>query len=333
MILIAYGTRPEWIKLKPLIEILKKHTKICVLYTGQQKDIGLFEYDKNIIIKDGTNRLNNIITSILDSDIFDNITHVIVQGDTASAFAIALSAYNAGIPISHIEAGLRTYDYKNPYPEESYRQMISSISSYHFCPTETDYKNILRERKNGKAFVVGNTVIDTLPELPICYDNCVLVTMHRRENLSEIKNWFTEIEKLAVNYPQLEFVIPLHPNVIIQKYSSIFQKVKIVSPMKHQSLLEFISKCKFIISDSGGIQEEAAFYNKKIFICRKVTERPAKNQILIKEPRLLEKYFKKEINNYFIKEKCPFGDGTTSQKICDIMINEGILNIEKNDKK
>ena len=322
---MAYGTRPEWIKLKTLIARLREKTDVCVLYTGQQRDIGDFGYDRKIDITEGHNRLNDIVLSILRADIFDGITHVVVQGDTASAFAVALSAFNHGIPVSHIEAGLRTHDTSNPYPEESYRQMISSISSYHFCPTENDARNLVAEKRNGKIFVVGNTVIDNLPSLVTEYSNRVLVTMHRRENLPNMGEWFSAIEILATEYSEVEFILPLHPNPIIQKAAAVLKNTKVVPPMSHSELLSFMATCKCIISDSGGIQEEASFYNKKVLVCRKVTERPANNQILIESPQNLAEAFRNVNKNCIVDEPCPFGDGHTSETIVEIMLDQKIV--------
>lgn len=322
MILVSYGTRPEWIKVKTIIQKLKDEGyPVLVLFTGQQKDIGEFEYDVDIKIQDHkTNRLNNIVTTIMCSGVFHNISHVIVQGDTASSFAVALSAFNLNIPISHIEAGLRTYDKQNPYPEESYRQMISCMADYHFVPTEQDRENLITEKKNGEVHVVGNTVIDTLPELETKYDNIVLVTMHRRENLDNMSEWFYEIEKLATDNPQLEFILPLHPNPRVQEKAKVFKNVTTIDPLDHDKLLQLIATSKLIITDSGGIQEEAAFYGKKVLICRKVTERPAEGQTLIHEPNDLSVVFDREIENFCINSiECPFGDGHTSNKIMEIL--------------
>ncbi len=321
MILVSYGTRPEWIKVKTIIQKLKDEgLPVLVLFTGQQKDIGEFEYDVDINIQDHkTNRLNNIITTIMCSGVFDNVSHVIVQGDTASSFAVALSAFNLNIPISHIEAGLRTYDKKNPYPEESYRQMISCMADYHFVPTEQDKQNLIAEKKNGEIHVVGNTVIDTLPKLDVKYEDTVLVTMHRRENIENMSEWFGAIEFLASRYPLLEFIIPIHPNPVIKEKSNIFESVKVVDPMSHDELLALIAKSRIIITDSGGIQEESAFYRKKVLVCRKTTERPAENQILVEEPMNLNSTFDSEVRDCVINIECPFGDGTSSKKIVEIL--------------
>ena len=326
MNLIVYGTRPEWIKLQPLINILKSNLHdVRVLFTGQQKDIGEFEYDVALEISDKTdNRLNNIITSILDSNVFDDVTHTIVQGDTASAFATALSSFNRNIPVSHIEAGLRAYDKNNPYPEESYRQMISNISTYHYAPTKTDFDNLVRERKSD-IYITGNTVIDTLPELPITDENVILVTMHRRENHKQMKEWFREIERLANKYSEYTFILPLHPNPKVTEASSVFEKVNVIQPIEHYELLKLLTKSKMIITDSGGIQEEASFYGKRVLVCRKATERPASNQILVAEPNLLDSLFDEQLETPLINKECPFGVGDSSKRIYSIMKEINIL--------
>ena len=327
MILLAYGTRPEWIKIKILVDKLKQDREVCILYTGQQKDIGEFYYDRKVEIKDGTNRLNDIISSVLNADVFGGITHVIVQGDTASSFAVALAAFNREIPVSHIEAGLRTYDTQNPYPEESYRQMISCLATNHFCPTFTDSENLVTERKSGKKYVTGNTVIDTLPNLEVVYDEKVLVTIHRRENLPIIEEWFTAIETLATQNPKTEFILPIHPNPKIKAAAEkILKNTRVVPSMKHDDLLQLMAKCKCIISDSGGIQEEACFYRKKILVCRKVTERPAENQIMVLTPDSLMEAYVEANKNHIDDDFDPraFGDGNASWKIQSVINELGI---------
>ena len=320
MNLVAYGTRPEWIKLKPLINILKENKHdVKVVFTGQQKDIGEFEYDVKIDIGDNpNNRLNHIVSTILNSEVFFDAKHVIVQGDTASAFAVALSAFNMGIPVSHIEAGLRTFDTENPYPEESYRQMISAMASYHYAPTQTDFDNLVRERRSNIS-ITGNTVIDTLPELEVTEDKLVLVTMHRRENHEQMRRWFASIELLANYYPDYDFILPLHPNPKVQEAADVLEKVNIVKPLEHKDLLHLLARSSMVITDSGGIQEEASFYGKKILVCRTQTERPSPNQTLVSEPNTLISSFHKMIKTNLNKTECPFGDGQSSQRIYSIM--------------
>jgi UDP-N-acetylglucosamine 2-epimerase (non-hydrolysing) len=327
--MVAYGTRPEWIKLKGIIEILKSDPdttmRPVVLYTGQQTEIGEFEWDRTIEIQSsGDNRLNGIISKIVSSDVFDGITHVIVQGDTASSFAVALAAFNRGIKVSHVEAGLRTYDKANPFPEDSYRKMISAIADYHFCPRIQDSTNLMCEGvPSDKIWVTGNTVIDTLPKLNVSYEDMVLVTMHRRENLPKIREWFRAIESLAEMNPQTEFILPRHPNpVIAEAGSEIFKAVKWVPPMSHSNFVRLLSSCKCVITDSGGIQEESAFYKKKVLVCRKVTERPSSNQIMVREPKDLQGLYDVIIRNPQQINHNPFndfGDGHSSETIVSIL--------------
>jgi UDP-N-acetylglucosamine 2-epimerase (non-hydrolysing) len=331
MNLVAYGTRPEWIKLQPLIRILKENNHdVRVLFTGQQKDIGVFEYDVTLeiptpLVNTTDNRLNDIITAILLSpEVFDGVTHTIVQGDTASAFAIALSSFNREIPVSHIEAGLRTYDGLNPYPEESYRQMISAVTTYNYAPTRNDFDNLVRERKSNIS-ITGNTVLDSLPELDTTEENFVLVTMHRRENHKKMEEWFKEIDKLAKHYPDYEFALPLHPNPKVVDASNVLEKVNVLKPMTHTELLKALAKSKMIITDSGGIQEEASFYGKKVLVCRKATERPCPNQILIREPEDLFSSFNKMLITDINNAVCPFGVGDSSERIYSIMKEYDIL--------
>lgn len=326
MILVAYGTRPEWIKLEKLIKKLRENNEVRVLFTGQQKDIGEFEYDEFIDITERSgNRLSDIVSSILDSVVLDGVTKTVVQGDTASAFAVALASFHNQIPVVHIEAGLRTYNMEQPYPEESYRQMISSIATYHFCPTIEDTMNIAHEKKNGQAFTVGNTVIDNLPDLDISYTDDVLVTLHRRENHGELEKWFQELNKLAKKYSgsnRLNFILPLHPNPNVQKHKDILTHVDVIDPLPYPKMISLLARCKMVISDSGGIQEEAAFYQKKVLVCRKTTERPAgigKNLIMVHSPEQLIDIFDNQVQDPVINIECPFGDGYSHIKIASIL--------------
>ena len=202
--------------------------------------------------------------------------------------------------------------------------MISAISTYHYAPTQNDFDNLVRERKSNIS-ITGNTVLDSLPELDTAEENYVLVTMHRRENHENMKEWFQEIDKLAKHYSDYEFVLPLHPNPKVVDASGVLEKVKVVEPMEHLDLLKSIAKSTMIITDSGGIQEEASFYGKKVLVCRKVTERPSHNSTLIYEPSLLFSSFVKNIKESTINKECPFGDGRASQRIYSIMKESNIL--------
>ena len=325
MILICYGTRPEHIKIKPLIEQMKYgDMPFKTLFTGQHTDLVKYKFDFFLSIKDGKNRLDSVVSSCMDLDdhIFKGITHILVQGDTVSAYSLALAAFHRGIKIIHLEAGLRTYDFQNPYPEEAYRQCISRIADINLCPTENNKNNLEKENVNGDIVVVGNTVLDNLlsggHKKDTSYDNTVLVTMHRRENHINMDEWFTEINKLAIDNPELTFEIPLHPNPNVTKHKDLLTHVKVIKPLDYPDMVEKISECRFLISDSGGIQEESSFLNKKVIVCRKITERPesvGKHSFMCGEPKDLKVWFYSLKDNYEVDLECPYGDGRSSKRI------------------
>lgn len=323
-ILICFGTRPEYIKIKSLIENLINY-KIC--FTGQHVDlIKDIHVDYRLKINDTTdNRLNNIFMNIMtNSYIFSEIDYVLVQGDTSSACAIAMSAFHNMKKVIHLEAGLRSYDIHNPFPEEINRQIISRIANIHLCPTELNKKNLENENVSGNIYVVGNTGLDNIDKTNCVYDNYVLITMHRRDNHDIMDKWFIELEKIAIELSDLEFIIPLHPNPNVQKYKNILKKIKIIDPMNHTDTINFIKKCKFVISDSGGLQEECSFLNKKIIVCRKTTERPESvgiHSFMCTDPSELNNVVKYINKNYYVNEVCPYGNGFSHKMIIDIFNN------------
>jgi len=327
-ILICFGTRPEYIKVKSLIDNIP-NIKTC--FTGQHKDL-LKNIDVDFLLSMekelSENRLNNIFANIFSYvNIFKDIDYVLVQGDTSTACAIALSAFNNGKKIIHLEAGLRSGNLKDPYPEEMNRQVIGRLADIHLCPTEFNKQNLIKENVSGKIHVVGNTGLDNISKKGCKYNNQVLITMHRRDNHHNMDKWFQEIEKLANKYSDLEFMIPLHPNPKVQKHKHIFQKVKVVVPMCHHELIEFVKKCKFVISDSGGLQEECSYLNKKIIVCRKTTERPESigiHSFMCGEPELLENLVKKINSNYKVTGECPYGNGESWKKIITDLNNNSI---------
>jgi UDP-N-acetylglucosamine 2-epimerase (non-hydrolysing) len=329
MILLTYGTRPEYIKIKPLIKEFKNfNIQFKILFTGQHKDIANGEYDFKLEMTDlSNNRLDSVMANLmtLSDDIFDGITHVLVQGDTTSVVGLSLAALHRKIKVIHLEAGLRTYDTENPFPEENNRRIVSTIATIHLCPTELNAKNLHKENVSENIFIVGNTVLDNLIDYKEkCeYTNKVLVTMHRRENHENIHEWFNVINELAKKHYELEFILPLHPNPNVQKHKSILTHVKIVEPLKHEELLDLLVKTRLVITDSGGIQEECSFFNKKCLVCRKVTERPESvnlTSFLINEPKDLVSIFNSHINDYSVNIESPYGDGKSSIKICNILI-------------
>lgn len=330
MILLTYGTRPEYIKIKPLIrEFKNEEIPFKILFTGQHKDIANFESDFKLDMVDlSENRLDSVVANLMNipSNVFEDITHILVQGDTTSVVGLALAALHRKIKVIHLEAGLRTYDYENPYPEENNRRIVSSIANIHLCPTELNADNLFKERVLGEIHIVGNTVLDNLLEYKNkCeYTNKVLVTMHRRENHEKIDEWFEEINKLAIKYDKLEFILPIHPNPNVQKHKNILTNVTIVPPMSHDELLELLVKTKIVITDSGGIQEECSFFNKKCLVCRKITERPESlglTSFLIDEPKNLSINFDFHLDNFKVNIKSPYGDGYSAIKIAKLLKN------------
>ena len=323
MLLLTYGTRPEYIKIKPLVDELRGKISFKVLFTGQHLDIAPKDADYQLKINEEGHRLDSIISSMLNQNhVWEGITHVLIQGDTTSALAIAIAGMNRGVKIIHLEAGLRTFDYENPFPEEYNRQLISRIASINLCPTEVNYNNLLEEKCVGEKYTVGNTVLDNLKGIDVSYNNKILVTMHRRENHELLDVWFTELNKLAEENPELEFVIPLHPNPNVQKHKHILTNFNIIDPLPYQEMIDMISTCRFIISDSGGIQEEASFLKKKVIVCRKVTERletVGKTSFMCKFPSELKDLFKQIKDDYISNYDCPYGDGNASNKIYEIL--------------
>jgi UDP-N-acetylglucosamine 2-epimerase len=262
----------------------------------------------------------------LPDEIFDGITYVLVQGDTTSVVGLALSALHRKIKVIHLEAGLRTYDTENPFPEENNRRIVSTIASIHLCPTKQNAENLFNENINQNVFVVGNTVLDNLVDYKTkCeYTNKILVTMHRRENHDKIDEWFTEINNLAKSYLELEFILPIHPNPNVQKHRGLLTNINVVEPLEHNDLLEILVKTKLVITDSGGLQEECSFFNKKCLVTRKITERPESvgtTSFLISEPSDLKETFKYHIDNYEVNINSPYGDGKSAIKILQILKN------------
>ena len=325
MILICYGTRPEHIKISPLLREMDGIIPYKTLFTGQHKDlVKNVNFDYSMDIKDGDNRLDSVVSSCmnLESHIFNQITHILVQGDTVSAYSLALAAFHRGIKIIHLEAGLRTYDFENPYPEEAYRQCISRIADINLCPTRNNWISLQDEKVKGESIIVGNTVLDNLINVKTEYGDKVLITMHRRENHHNMDKWFEAINQLAIDNPELNFEIPLHPNPNVKKHKNLLTHVNVVSPLEYGEMITEISRCKFLISDSGGIQEESSFLNKKVIVCRKITERPesiGKHSFMCGEPHNLKGLFYSLKENYEVDLECPYGDGKSSKKIVNYL--------------
>ncbi len=330
MILLAFGTRPEYIKIDPLIkEFTKQGIPFKTLFTGQHKDLlkevkADFEFE--IVSVKSTNRLSSIFLNILEQ--FDTIDsqqfdYVLVQGDTTSAFAVAVAAFNHQVPVIHLEAGLRTYDPFSPYPEEFNRRSISALATMHLCPTKLSWENLKKEGIKNNLYIVGNSVLDNLAHLKgKPSNNKVLVTLHRREKYQEIENWFKAVEKLAQKNPHLHFEIPAHPNPNVQKHLHHFKHVSVREPYEHSEFVNELAECYAVVTDSGGIQEESCFLQKPCVVCREYTERTESiglTSVLCKDWQHLDKTFEEAINLDVYGIQCPYGDGKTAQHIVEII--------------
>jgi UDP-N-acetylglucosamine 2-epimerase (non-hydrolysing) len=328
-ILLCFGTRPEWLKIKPLIAVMSQ-TDYKLLFTGQHPDLLKdVEVDYRININTSDNRLDSIISDCMLQFPTGDFRGVLVQGDTGSAFGCALAAFNRGIRIYYLEAGLRSENLQHPYPEEGYRQMISRISDVNFAPTMYSANNLLKENVLGEVYITGNTVLDNLVDFgDPSYEDFVLITLHRRENHHWMEEWFTEINNLAKENSDLEFILPIHPNPNVQKWKHLLTNVSVVEPMDHTNMIYHIKKCKFIISDSGGLQEEGSFFNKKVIVCRLETERPegltTGHLHLCSSPKELKHLFEKVKKNPYISTSCPYGNGNSARIVKQILDDEQI---------
>ncbi len=329
-ILVAFGTRPEYIKLSPLMKAFATNNIAYeTFFTGQHLDLlpaGIQDsVSHRLEIKEAPNRLDSIVGSVMQgSKAWEDpdLTHVIIQGDTTSAFAVALAAFHRKIKVIHLEAGLRTHNKYDPYPEEFNRQSIARLTDIHLCPTAGAAENLRQEKVGGSIHVVGNTVLDNLRGIETCYDNKILITMHRRENHLLIEDWFTEFESLAKDHPEYEFVFPIHPNPNVRKHRGMLKHVKVIEPLQYNEFIHSLASCRFVITDSGGIQEESSFFNKRCIICRKTTERVeglGNFAFLCDSPSRLRGFFQQVNHNHVPRGRCPYGDGYATDKIVEVL--------------
>ena len=352
-LLFFVGTRPEGIKMAPLIKTFKQAsfiTKVC--NTGQHKelldqtlnffdikpDFDLAIMSPNQSLEKLTSRLLTSISELLDQEKPDLI---FVHGDTSTCFVSALSAFYKKIPIAHIEAGLRTKNKFSPFPEEMNRVMVGKLADFHFSPTELAKKNLLEDGADSKkVFVTGNTVIDALYEtvkltqIEEGHQNLILITGHRRENFGTgFKNIFSAIKNLAVKYKEYNFVYPVHPNPNVKElageYFSSQKNVTLIPPVDYPEFVSLMKKSYIIITDSGGIQEEAPSLGKPVIVTRDTTERPEAvasgtvilvgNSIQKIEDVVSKLIDDKEYYNTFKELENPYGDGNASKKILKVI--------------
>ena len=303
-IMMIFGTRPEAIKMCPLVLELKKNPMfdVCVCVTGQHREMldGVLEafdvipdYDLDIM-KDGQTLFDITSCVLLEiKRVFDEVKPdvVLVHGDTTTSFAAGLAAFYLQIPVGHVEAGLRTNNLASPFPEEFNRQAVDLISSYYFAPTETAKRNLMQEGKDESSiFVTGNTGIDALSTTVVddysheviswAKDSrLILVTAHRRENLGQpMHRMFRAIRRIVDEFPDVKVVYPVHLNPIVQSIASEelggIDRIKLIPPMNVLDFHNVLARSYLVLTDSGGIQEEAPGLGKPVLVMRDTTERP-----------------------------------------------------------
>jgi UDP-N-acetylglucosamine 2-epimerase (non-hydrolysing) len=361
-IMLVFGTRPEAIKMCPLVKELKsrKNIETIVCVTGQHRQmldqvLNVFnvvpDYDLSIM-KDGQTLFEvtiNILDLIKKVLLNENPDIVLVHGDTSTAFVTALACFYLQIPVGHVEAGLRTYNINSPFPEEFNRQAIGIVSQYNFAPTEDSKKNLLNEGKSEKSiFVTGNTAIDALKttvnphythsELEWAKGSrLIMITAHRRENLGEpMHNMFRAIRRVMDEHPDVKAIYPIHMNPIVRKCAdeelSGCDRIHIIEPLDVLDFHNFLAKSHLILTDSGGIQEEAPSLGKPVLVLRDTTERPegvraGTLKLVGTQEENIYNQFKILLNNeeeYNMMSNAsnPYGDGFASKRIADILVSE-----------
>lgn len=358
-ILTVFGTRPEAIKMCPLVNELKARkkfdTKVCV--TGQHREmldqvLDVFkivpDYDLSIMQKNQT--LFSVTIKILEKmkEVLEieKPDLILVHGDTSTTFVTSLAAFYMKIPVGHVEAGLRTHNMYSPYPEEFNRQAVGLLSKYNFSPTENAKKNLIKEGKDPSSiFVTGNTVIDALKTtVRKSYQHeyldwakgskLILITAHRRENIGKpMRNMFKAIKRIMKEHPNIKVIYPIHMNPVVREISNeIFgdnDQLKIIEPLDVIDFHNFMDASYMILTDSGGIQEEAPSLGKPVLVMRDTTERPEGVQagtlklVGTNENDIYDAFnllLKNEMEYKLMSNaNNPYGDGTASEKIVDII--------------
>ncbi len=361
-VMLVFGTRPEAIKMCPLVNELKsrKNIETIVCVTGQHRqmlDVVLEafcvvpDYDLSVMkdkqtLFDITTNILNGIKEVLEKE---RPSVVLVHGDTSTTFVTALACFYLQIPVGHVEAGLRTYNIYSPYPEEFNRQAVGIVAKYNFAPTELSRENLLREGKNPESiFVTGNTAIDALKttvrenythkELEWAKGSrLIMITAHRRENLGEpMKHMFRAIKRIIEEYPDTKAIYPIHMNPAVRETANEIladcDRIRIIEPLDVLDFHNFLNSSYLILTDSGGIQEEAPSLGKPVLVMRDTTERPegikagtlklvgTDEDTIYREFKLLledgEAYGKMS------RASNPYGDGFACRRIADILEKE-----------
>lgn len=361
-VMVIFGTRPEAIKMCPLVNELKSRenliTKVCV--TGQHRRmldmvLDVFDvvpdYDLSIMkdnqtLFDITTNILNRIREVLEAEKPDV---VLVHGDTSTTFVAALACFYLQIPVGHVEAGLRTYNIYSPYPEEFNREAVGIISQFNFAPTEVSKQNLIREGKKPETvYVTGNTVIDALkttvredythPELEWAKNSrLIMLTAHRRENLGEpMHRMFRAIRRIVEETPDVKVIYPIHMNPVVRKAADDELKnndrIRLIEPLDVLDFHNFMAHSYLILTDSGGIQEEAPSLGKPVLVMRDTTERPegieaGTLKLVGTDEEVIYREFKKLLTDKEEYEKMskasnPYGDGFACKRIADVLKHE-----------
>ncbi len=358
-IMLVFGTRPEAIKMCPLVNELKtrENIKTVVCVTGQHRQMldqvltafnVIPDYDLSIMKEKQT--LFDITTNILNGigKVLDEVNPdvVLVHGDTSTTFVTALACFYKQIPVGHVEAGLRTYNIYSPYPEEFNRQAVGIVAKYNFSPTELSKQNLLNEGKDPSTiYVTGNTAIDALkttvrkeythPELEWAKDSkLIMITAHRRENLGEpMHNMFRAIRRVLEEHKDVKAIYPIHMNPAVReaadKELGSCNRIHIIEPLEVLDFHNFLARSFMILTDSGGIQEEAPSLGKPVLVMRDTTERPegieaGTLKLVGSNEKTIYENFKlllenKEVYNAMSKASNPYGDGFACKRIADIL--------------
>mgnify|MGYP000929264755 CR=1 FL=1 len=357
-VMSVFGTRPEAIKMAPLVLELQKHPEIesIVCITAQHREMldsvmdcfGIrADYDLNIM-QQGQD-LTAITTRVLERmrEVLGEVQPdiVLVHGDTTTTFAGALAAFYAKIPVGHVEAGLRTYDRWSPFPEEMNRSLVGRIATLHFAPTANNAHNLEREAVEGDIFVTGNTVIDAMnytvrgeqfvsDELQqVDFSHRVIaMTCHRRENYGEpMRNIFTAVRRLALDYPDVEIVYPVHLSPVVREAVDTYlrgaPRVHLIDPLPADEMHNLMARSYLVLTDSGGLQEEAPALGKPVLVMRRETERPeaveagtvklcgvVQDDIVTMAERLIRDKSAYEKMAHAVN---PYGDGQACRRIVD----------------
>ena len=361
-VMLVFGTRPEAIKMCPLVNELKKRpgirTVVCV--SGQHREmldavLRAFNVvpDYDLAIMKDRQTLFDITVNILERirAVLEEVKPdvVLVHGDTSTTFVTALACFYLQIPVGHVEAGLRTYNIYSPYPEELNRQAVSVIARYNFAPTELSRENLLREgRKPESIYVTGNTAIDALkttvradythPELEwAAGSRLIMITAHRRENLGEpMHRMFRAIRRIIEEHPDVRAIYPIHMNPVVREEANAelggCDRIRIIEPLDVLDFHNFLSRSYLILTDSGGIQEEAPSLGKPVLVMRDTTERPegiaaGTLRLVGTEEETIYKNFKELLEDRAAYDKMahasnPYGDGFASVRIADVLCGD-----------